>query len=736
MAFDLAMRPLVVAYGSRMNESTTFTTLEKELTIDEFGLEIEAILKWCNGHRLISEVRDLSEVETTAFDLITSTLIENNILVDARSLGQVFHGVSMHPLLSTHDLSIEQIAGLASSSQTVHRRGKRQALSAPGKSEVLRVLSDRKSSRTFGEEALSDEQLSGLLKAMYGITCLNSAVPSAGGLYTLRIYVILLKRTEGVAEGVYEYTREDHALRKLGVNLLSEEMSNFLLDSEGIATGSSAIVCVGMDLETAEKKYANRAYRFLLLESGHVAQNAYLFCAEANLHIVEYGGFNDIELARYLGLRFPRQGVLTTLVVGTSTDKTTRVLDEYGRAEWKLRHDLMDGKDREVTLLTFDTHRYRNYVMPRYIAHTEYVSPDPDIPASYEKYHGATGSGVNLGEAAVKALGEAFERRASGLVRFDLKCSRNQLKLPVYDLCFQAPLHPDYVSRFKFSETEDQQRYWVRGTRLSDGSDIVAPIDQVFYPVLRKHLDGKLGYPGSSTGVAAHPDRERAIDSALLELVERDAIAVTWYAKRSVPSISEQYWPYEIRARAKALGTSLKRLTRFCDLSLDSVPVVMCILTSDLYPHLVTGSAAHWDYNIAMSKAQDEAEIALHAYRDHPKNKRDIEPQDVMDVTDHSTLWATKKWSEDMAWLWSGSEEIVPSRTAALCRADLIQKFDPAVIDLVPNNLYGLNVVRVVSNILMPITFGYGAEHYRHPRVTMLGFQWSWPYPATPHCLA
>ena len=63
--------------------------------------------------------------------------------------------------------------------------------------------------------------------------------------------------------------------------------------------------------------------------------------------------------------------------------------------------------------------------------------------------------------------------------------------------------------------------------------------------------------------------------------------------------------------------------------------------------------------------------------------------------------------------------------------------FKPIVVDITPQkHRCGLTVVRVLSEKLMPINFGYGTEHYGHPRVTELQLRWSWMYPAIPHFFA
>jgi hypothetical protein len=56
------------------------------------------------------------------------------------------------------------------------------------------------------------------------------------------------------------------------------------------------------------------------------------------------------------------------------------------------------------------------------------------------------------------------------------------------------------------------------------------------------------------------------------------------------------------------------------------------------------------------------------------------------------------------------------------------------VVDLTPEGVTGgLQVVRVLSEKLIPINFGYGSEHRGHPRMAMVGCSWGEEYPSIPH---
>jgi SagB-type dehydrogenase family enzyme len=50
------------------------------------------------------------------------------------------------------------------------------------------------------------------------------------------------------------------------------------------------------------RKYGDRGYRYILIEAGHVGQNAMLSCENLELASLALGGFLDAPLADLLGI--------------------------------------------------------------------------------------------------------------------------------------------------------------------------------------------------------------------------------------------------------------------------------------------------------------------------------------------------------------------------------------------------------------------------------------------------
>ena len=78
---------------------------------------------------------------------------------------------------------------------------------------------------------------------------------------------------------------------------------------------------------------------------------------------------------------------------------------------------------------------------------------------------------------------------------------------------------------------------WVTGLELCSGADIWIPCAMVSYCYRRLPAE-RFWYP-ISTGYAAHTDMRKAMFSAIAEVIERDAAAVTWLQKLPLPRLPE-----------------------------------------------------------------------------------------------------------------------------------------------------------------------------------------------------
>lgn len=181
------------------------------------------------------------------------------------------------------------------------------ALPAPhlkGEMSLEEAVSRRRSRREFKSSALTLEQVSQVLWAAQGITDPSGlrAAPSAGALYPLDLYMAVGgQAVKGLAEGVYHYDPQDHALERTLEEDVREALARLAVEQTFIAEARLILVITG-EYERTSWKYGDRAGRYVQMEAGHAAQNVYLQAEALGLGTVTVGAFVDEEVSSALGL--------------------------------------------------------------------------------------------------------------------------------------------------------------------------------------------------------------------------------------------------------------------------------------------------------------------------------------------------------------------------------------------------------------------------------------------------
>ena len=190
------------------------------------------------------------------------------------------------------------------------------------------VLHTRHTARGFGPGSIHLEQLAKVLVMSYGVNQSNAGtsfprpfrvIPSGGALYPLEIY-IHATQVDGLQAGLYHYDPEDHALDVLRTVDESEEISRMMVQNE-LACSAAGIMMITAVFPRSTFKYGDRGYRFILLEAGHLCQNANLTAQEMDLATTNIGGYNDRAIDRYLGLDGLNESTVYMLLVGRSTEE-------------------------------------------------------------------------------------------------------------------------------------------------------------------------------------------------------------------------------------------------------------------------------------------------------------------------------------------------------------------------------------------------------------------------------
>ncbi len=177
----------------------------------------------------------------------------------------------------------------------------------------------RRSIRSFSPNPLSLDDLSFLLWASTGVQRKEQGyefrtVPSAGALYPIETYLIV-NNVEDLEEALYHYNIEAHALEELKVGDFAEKIAHAALEQKMCVKAPVVLIWTAV-FERSKWKYAQRAYRYVYLDAGHIAQNLALSAVSIGLGSCQVGAFFDDEINQILGVDGINESVLYLSVVG------------------------------------------------------------------------------------------------------------------------------------------------------------------------------------------------------------------------------------------------------------------------------------------------------------------------------------------------------------------------------------------------------------------------------------
>lgn len=306
-------RPLAVAFGTPQDDCFIFNTVKGKVVIRGCNDVLPVILSKSDG---LTTIQDIllplqSDYENKDLDSLINLLAEHKVIVDSRHIYELAHYASENPMSYHYSLTSEDLYSIS----FVWEQNKisTKYLDLPkAYGTLVSILQKRASNRNLIETpSCSLETFSNLLWSTLGrvdsdledpiITGPAFNIPSAGRVYSCELFVVVVGEIEDLVPGLYHYDKINHAVGFL--NEVSTDQLQSALDLEEISAGSLlCAIFVTSKINRSTQKYANRGYRYVNLEAGHCAQNAYLSAAELNLSILEYGGFHDSQIASLLGL--------------------------------------------------------------------------------------------------------------------------------------------------------------------------------------------------------------------------------------------------------------------------------------------------------------------------------------------------------------------------------------------------------------------------------------------------
>jgi len=255
------------------------------------------------------------------------------------------------------------------------------------------------------------------------------------------------------------------------------------------------------------------------------------------------------------------------------------------------------------------------------VAEHRFPSADEGLNAGASGWRRSFGKGWSAAEARASAVAEAVERY-SGVFRdgcptlVTRRAALGDEAITVVDhLQFsEAQLAAAQrgegtgADRMTLAQCRDDLPiHWTPLHSLVNGGTRYLPTACCYYGA---PADVGVGpWRADSNGTAAAHTRDEAILQALLELVERDAVAIWWYNRLARPHINLATFPAAIVTPPLSALASLGRTVRVFDLTHDlGIPV--CAAVTAYGPdstNPVLGFGAHPDVDLAVGRALTEA---------------------------------------------------------------------------------------------------------------------------------
>lgn len=170
----------------------------------------------------------------------------------------------------------------------------------------------------FGIGALSrllyfTNGVTGILQYPNGQSLSLRAAPTAGGLYPTEIY-IAVRGLSTLENGVYNFQAQNHSLAPVWEGDFWPEFEKYCIQHDAISE-SNLLVLMTAIYQRSAWRYQERAYRRILLDTGHILGNLICYAPEEGFSPYPIGGFFDAPLNRLLFLEEAEEGVLSVIAL-------------------------------------------------------------------------------------------------------------------------------------------------------------------------------------------------------------------------------------------------------------------------------------------------------------------------------------------------------------------------------------------------------------------------------------
>jgi SagB-type dehydrogenase family enzyme len=187
------------------------------------------------------------------------------------------------------------------------------------------TLHARRTHREFARGKLSLANVSQLLQTTWGVQGYlqtnvfgllpHKTSPSGGARHPGEVYLMALK-VDGLKSGMYHYQSRDHRLARLPAKVSPRLASAYCADQRYFSGAAALFIMTAVFARTMWKYGRARAYRVVLLETGHLCQTFCLTATRLGLAPFSTAALRDSMIENDLGLDGIAESVLYVAGVG------------------------------------------------------------------------------------------------------------------------------------------------------------------------------------------------------------------------------------------------------------------------------------------------------------------------------------------------------------------------------------------------------------------------------------
>jgi ribosomal protein S12 methylthiotransferase accessory factor len=386
--------------------------------------------------------------------------------------------------------------------------------------------------------------------------------------------------------------------------------------------------------------------------------------------------------------------------------------------------DLDEAVSADVGIVHRVDEGLAGYDHPRLAGYTATIcDTEPLLGAHHDPNAG--GLAPELPTARRAAVGEALERYSAAHIPASRLSRQRRAELS------EPAVGPDWLG---CAPADDPPVHWVGGGRLVAEHGDVRSVPTLL-AASRVYLTGIDDSPAlgttTSTGLAFHSDPWSALRSGLLEVVERDAVMVSWLTRSAGREITSRLRWSESSGVRVDFDRACETYRLFRLDSPTGIPVVFAFaLGAAGQPPVAVGAAADLTVARAARRALVEANQTFQWVKYMRAVRRPVpEREDVRDLDDHvayylapARLTAFRHLLEQRPSIEIDLDEIEPPRPASDHVAEIVTRlhncgFDAFAADVTSPDVREFGwAVRALIPQLYPLTIA--DEHRRlHPRL-------------------